>query len=102
MAESENRVSSCIGSSFELEGDLRCFGKPITVFFHVVSVAGRDYGFLRCLSDLDPGLFALCTHRSQGARGKPAWRAKVISGSFAFRKSRRERLKAYGLRAARL
>ena len=56
MAESENRVSSCIGSSFELEGDLRCFGKPITVFFHVVSVAGRDYGFLRCLSDLDPGL----------------------------------------------
>ena len=49
-------MSSCIGSSFELEGDLRCFGKPITVFFHVVSVAGRDYGFLRCLSDLDPGL----------------------------------------------
>lgn len=47
-------------------------------------------------------VFALCTHRSQGARGKPAWRAKVISGSFAFRKSRRERLKAYGLRAARL
>jgi len=56
MAESENRVSSRIGSSFELEGYLRCFGKPITVFFHVVSVAGRDYGFLRCLSDLDPGL----------------------------------------------
>ena len=48
--------ASCLGSSFELEGDLRCFGKPITVFFHVVSVAGRDYGFLRCLSDLDPGL----------------------------------------------
>ena len=47
-------------------------------------------------------VFAFCTHRSQGARGKPAWRAKVISGSFAFRKSRRERLKAYGLRAARL
>ena len=58
MAESENRVSSCIGSSFELEGDLRCFGKPITVFFQLVSVAGRDYGFLRCLSDLDPGLQA--------------------------------------------
>ena len=56
MAESEKSGSSCIGSSFELEGDLRCFGKPITVFFHVVSVAGRDYGFLRCLSDLDPGL----------------------------------------------
>ena len=56
MAESEKSGSSCIGSSFELEGDLRCFGKPITVFFHVVSVAGRDYGFLRWPSDLPSGL----------------------------------------------
>ena len=56
MAESEPCVSSCIGSSFELEGDLRCFGKPITVFFHVVSVAGRDYGFLRWPFDLASGL----------------------------------------------
>ena len=38
--------ASCLGSSFELEGDLRCFGKPTTVFLSaawtVVSVAGRD------------------------------------------------------------
>ena len=33
---------SFLGSSFELEGDLRCFGKPTTVFLSVVSVAGRD------------------------------------------------------------
>ena len=37
--------ASCLGSSFELEGDLRRFGKPITMFFHVVSVAARDYAF---------------------------------------------------------
>ena len=47
----------------ELERDLRRFGKPATVFFHVVSVAGRDYGFEHRLSDLDPGLR---TAREQG------------------------------------
>ena len=56
MAESEPCVTSCIGSNLELQRDLRCFGKPITVFFHVVSVAGRDYAFENRLSDLGGGL----------------------------------------------
>ena len=40
-------------SSLELERDLRRFGKPITMFFHVVSVAARDYAFEK--SRYDPG-----------------------------------------------
>ena len=56
MAENEPCVTSCIGSSLELQRDLRCFGKPITVLFNLVSVAGRDYGFLRWPSDLPSGL----------------------------------------------
>ena len=40
-------------SSLELERDLRRFGKPITMFFHVVSVAARDYAFE--ISRYDPG-----------------------------------------------
>ena len=48
--------ASCLGSSFELEGDLRCFVKPTTVFLSVVSVAGRDYAFENLRYDLDGGL----------------------------------------------
>ena len=48
--------ASCLGSSFELEGDLRRFGKPTTVLFSVVSVAGRDYAFENRLSDPPGGL----------------------------------------------
>ena len=32
--------ASFLASTFELEGDLRRYGKPTTTFFHVVSVAG--------------------------------------------------------------
>ena len=51
--------ASCLGSSFELEGDLRCFGKPTTVFLSVVSVAGRDYAFENLRYDLDGGLIGV-------------------------------------------
>ena len=46
-------LASCLGSSFELDDYLRRFGKPITMFFHVVSVAARDYAFEK--SRYDPG-----------------------------------------------
>ena len=60
--------ASCLGSTFELEGDLRRFGKPTTVFFSVVSVAGRDYAFENLRYDL-PGGLIMCGDYVADRRG---------------------------------
>ena len=67
--------ASCLGSTFELEGDLRRFGKPITMFFHVVStvsVAARDYAFEKNRYDPDGGL-TLGRRQEQVKRRRIRW-----------------------------